>query len=202
MRKLLDIEGPVIGFLEKGGQLIVLSVLWLLGCIPVITACASTAALYETVRLTVREEQGSAAKNFWAAFKRCLPSGILLTLLLLAGFAIPEGICILVLRSTYPGGLLGGVMVLNAFVCLYAPAVLATFGQGAAVTWKRAFVLSLQFAHYTLLLLLGTVSLALLQIYVFPMGLCLVLPGAWCWCSSFLLERAMGRGAGKRNETK
>ena len=202
MKKLLDIEGPVIGFLEKGGQLILLSVLWLIGCIPIFTACTSTAALYDAVMVTVRGEQGTAEKTFWLSFKRCFPAGCLLSLLLLAGFAIPEGICVLVLHKAYPGGLLGGIMVLNAFVCLYAPAVLAAFRQGAMATWKRSFVLSLRFAHYTLLLLLGTVSLALLQIYVFPMGFCLVLPGAWCWCSSFLLERAMGRGAEEKDEMK
>lgn len=46
MRKLLDIEGPVIGFLEKGGQLIVLSVLWLVCCLPVVTIGAVHHFLY------------------------------------------------------------------------------------------------------------------------------------------------------------
>ena len=195
MRKLLDVEGSVIGFLEKCGQLILLSVLWVLGCIPLFTVCASTAALYDAVMQTVRGGEGKTAAVCWECFKRSFPSGCLLSLLLALGFAVPEGICVFLLKRTYPGGLLGALMVLNLFVSLYAPAVLAKFRRGAVETWKLSFVLSLQYAHYTLALVLGTLVLALLQIYIFPMALCLILPGAWCWCSSFLLEKAMHRYA-------
>lgn len=136
MRKLLDVEGSVIGFLEKCGQLILLSVLWVLGCIPLFTVCASTAALYDAVMQTVRGGEGKTAAVFWECFKRSFPSGCLLSLLLALGFAVPEGICVFLLKRTYPGGLLGALMVLNLFVSLYAPAVLAKFRRGAVETWK------------------------------------------------------------------
>lgn len=196
MRKLLDVEGPVIGFLEKCGQLILLSVLWLLGCIPLVTIFASSAALYEAVTSCVRREQGTAAKTFWSSYRRNFPAGCLLTLLLLLGFVVPEGICVFLLNRAYPGGALGTLMVLNAFVCIYAPAVLARFRCSALRTWKLSCLLSLQSAQYTLLLFLGGLTVVALQIYVFPIGLCLILPGAWCWCSTFLLEKAMNRYTG------
>jgi len=41
IRRLLDVEGPVIGFLDKLGQLILVSVLWLLGCVPLVTIAAA-----------------------------------------------------------------------------------------------------------------------------------------------------------------
>lgn len=202
MRRLLDVEGPVIGFLEKCGQLILLSTLWLLGCIPLFTICASTAALYDSVMGTVRGEEGKTAAAYWESFRRNFPAGCLLWLLLALGFAIPEALSIFLFRRVNPTGLPGVLMVVNLFVCIYAPAVLAKFRRGAGESWKIAFVLSLQYAHYTLALVLGTLVLVLLQIYVFPMALCLILPGAWCWCSSFLTERVLCRYRdGKRNDT-
>ena len=70
IRKLLDVEGPVVDFLEKCGQLIVLSALWLLCCIPVVTLCASSAALYDGVFQTVRKQEGNAIKTFFSSIKR------------------------------------------------------------------------------------------------------------------------------------
>lgn len=193
MQRVFDSEGPVISVLEKCGQFILLSVLWLLCAIPLVTFCASTAALYEAVMRTVREGEGNSGRIFWNAFKKYLPRGVVLSVVLLAAFAVLEGISVVLLGSVYPRGMVGILMVLNSFALVFASPVLVRFGGGIGDTLRFSFVLSLQYAHYTLLLLLGTVMLMLLQIFVFPMALVLVLPGVWCWCSSFLLEKAMSR---------
>ena len=86
IRKLLDVEGPVVDFLEKCGQLIVLSALWLLCCIPVVTLCASSAALYDGVFQTVRKQEGNAIKTFFSSIKRNFLRGIALTVILLLAF--------------------------------------------------------------------------------------------------------------------
>ncbi len=200
IQKLFDNEGPVIVTLEKCGQLILLSVLWLLGTVPLVTACASTAALYETVLRTVRGPEGNTARVFWTSFKRYLPKGVVLSIVLLGVFAALEGVSVTLLDSVYPRGVIGVLMVLDSFAAVYAAPVLVRFGRGVGDTLKLSFVLSLQYAHYTLLLLLGTVALAALQVFVFPMALVLFLPGAWCWCSSFLLEKAMSRYSGQKKE--
>lgn len=193
MKKFFDLDGPVIGVLEKCCQMIVLSVLWLLTSIPVITLVASTAALYDGVLQTLRGKQGSTARIFWCSFKKNLLRGGGLGMILAGTFLALEAASIWLMNSVYPSGVVLVLMILNAFVGVFAPPILARTGQNIAGVWKGAFVISLQFAHYTLVLLLGTVALIVAQFFVFPMALVCILPAAWCWCCSYLTEKALRR---------
>ena len=44
--KLLDPDSPIMSFLARVADLVILNVLWLLCCLPVVTAGASTTAMY------------------------------------------------------------------------------------------------------------------------------------------------------------
>lgn len=193
MEKLFDSEGPVIGFLEKCGQLIVSSVLWLLGCVPVVTAAASTAALYDAVVLAVRKQQGSAHRIFADSFRRNLLRGTALTVIFLLAAALLEAASLYLFHTPYPTGIAGVLMILCFFTMTFAAPVLAISKLGILAICRLSFVISVQYAHYTLLVVLGTAALVLLMLFVLPMGLILILPGVWCWCCSFLLEKAMKR---------
>ena len=57
-----------------------LSALWILCSIPVVTIGASSIALYDTVAHCFRYNEGGMAKRFFGTFKRELRRGILLTL--------------------------------------------------------------------------------------------------------------------------
>ena len=193
MKKLLDVEGPVFGFLEKCGQLIVLSVLWLLGCLPVITLCSSCGALYRGVTLSVRGGQGSTVKEFWKGFRENLLTGIALSLILLGALAALEGISIYLFGSVMPTGVICVLMILDLFLLVYTGPVMDRFRLGVVETIKLSFVLSLQYAHYTFVFLIGTLALAVLQVYILPMATILFLPGLWCFVCSFLMEKALNR---------
>ena len=86
MENILNIDGPLLAFLNKTGQLIALSVLWLLCCIPVITIPAATTALYYAVCKSIRFDTGSAVKEFIRSFRanclRCMAAGIPVALLM------------------------------------------------------------------------------------------------------------------------
>lgn len=198
IRKLFDVEGPVVDFLEKCGQLIVLSALWLLCCIPVVTLCASSAALYDGVFQTVRKQEGNAIKTFFSSIKRNFLRGIALTVILLLAFGGLWLGSAAVFHMARPTGIFLVLMILISLTAVYVPAVMVRFPYGVGDVLKLSFVLSLQFTHVSLLLALGTVVLTALQIYVFPMSMILILPGVWCWCGSFLLEKAVSRYSGKR----
>lgn len=195
MRKLLDIEGPVFGFLEKTGQLILLSVLWLLGSLPGITLCTSCAALYHGVTQSVRRGLGNAVKAFCSSFRKNLVSGMVHSVILVGALAGLECISIFLLHSVVPTGVVCVLMILDLFVLLYAGPVNARFHMGVLETLKLSFVLSLQYAHHTFVFLIGTLALTVLQVYVFPMAMVLFLPGVWCLVISFLMEKALNRYA-------
>lgn len=68
--------GNIFRFDSKFGQLLskiadcaALSLLWLVFCMPVITAGAATSALYYTAVKVLRKDEGAVVKEFWHALK-------------------------------------------------------------------------------------------------------------------------------------
>lgn len=62
-------------------DLVGLTFLWVIGCIPIVTIFTSTAAMYHTVVTCVRGGKAGITAEFKAAYLRNLKQGILLTLL-------------------------------------------------------------------------------------------------------------------------
>ena len=76
-------DNKVLQVLAVMGDLMLLNVLWLLCSLPVITAGASTTALYYTTLKMVRKKESYPAKMFLHAFRQNLKQGIWMTLLLI-----------------------------------------------------------------------------------------------------------------------
>ncbi len=70
MRSLLNPENPAMRFLTKIGYAICLNFLWFICCLPVITAGASTTALYAVTQKMVRDEEGNIFSAFFIALKQ------------------------------------------------------------------------------------------------------------------------------------
>ena len=67
--KLLDPDSPIMSFLARVADLVILNVLWLLCCLPVVTAGASTTAMYHVVRHLQEESTSSVTRDFFRSFK-------------------------------------------------------------------------------------------------------------------------------------
>lgn len=80
------IFNPENGFYQVTGKMVdlfLLSVFWLLCCIPVVTIGPSTAALYNTVARCIRGSERNSWGMFFRTFRENLKVGILTTLVLL-----------------------------------------------------------------------------------------------------------------------
>lgn len=204
-------EGPLIGFLQKVGVLIVLSVLFLLCSLPVVTMGAAASALYYAVAKSVRRERGYPTKEFFSAFKRNLKNGTILTVIFggLAALILynrevlwrasggEQGTIARIIPIGSDGGILtlymvyDGILLFLAILAVYLFPILSRFAMKLLDIVKLSFVISLRFFYFTVPLVLGTGILIYLQWKVLPMPTILVLPGVWTYLSSFLLERAM-----------
>ena len=67
--KLLDPDSPIMSFLARVADLVILNVLWLLCCLPVVTAGASATAMYHVVRHLQEESISSVTRDFFRSFK-------------------------------------------------------------------------------------------------------------------------------------
>ena len=171
MRKLLDINNPIMRGLVAIFDLIVLSVLWVIFSLPVVTMGAASAALYHAVYHHVRKGEDYLFNSFWSAFRENFKRQTLcwlVPLALLAWLTVDA----IILRSMYLGGkplgwLYYAVLAIIAFVSVwtvYLAAYGARFNGTVKEVLKYSFIL---FRAHPLLMLsvmvlvLGGIALAL-----------------------------------------
>ena len=103
MRRLLDINNPIIRFLTAVFDLMALSVLWVVFSLPVFTMGAASAALYSAVYHHVRKGEDYLWNSFWTAFKENFKRSTPAWLVALTILAFLGGDALL-LRSLILGG--------------------------------------------------------------------------------------------------
>lgn len=77
LESLFNPDNPLMRTINKIIDLVVLSLVWTLGCLPVVTAGVSCSALYYAVVKAVRRDRSHAVREFWRSFKSNLKKGIL-----------------------------------------------------------------------------------------------------------------------------
>ncbi len=195
MRRIFDPDGLLwkpLGFL---GELVILSLLWTLCSIPLVTIAPASAALYDTtVHVLRRKDESVPFHRFFAVFRRELKQGVLTTLL----WAGLLGLAALALRGAmrlFPGfaergALVSLVAVLIAFFALGALCWLfptlsrftLSFGALQSVSLRLALGYSLRSA--AMALIWGAALYFSLR-YVFSLFL---LPGGAALLCSYLIE--------------
>lgn len=84
MRNLLNPEGKMMLFFTKLAYSAYLNVLWFICCLPVITAGASTAALFYVTLKVAKNEEGNLTRSFFRAFSQNFRKATVIWLILLA----------------------------------------------------------------------------------------------------------------------
>lgn len=70
MSKLFNLENPVWNFLGKLVDMMILTGLWLICCIPVVTIGASTTALYSVTLKMAENKEGYIVSSFSVHLKK------------------------------------------------------------------------------------------------------------------------------------
>ncbi|MGN0406088.1 MAG: YesL family protein [Bariatricus sp.] len=83
-----QVDNPFNNFMTKVFDVVLLDILFLIGCIPIITAGASASALYYMTMKMVRDEEGGIIKGFFGAWKENLKKSIPIFLIFAAGVSI------------------------------------------------------------------------------------------------------------------
>ena len=88
MKELFNLNSPWVKRFAMLTNLVCLNILWLVCCIPVITAGAATSALYHTVFLYHNKEDDAVLRPFFRAFRTNFKQSTLLFLPLLAALVL------------------------------------------------------------------------------------------------------------------
>ncbi len=194
MRTLLDIDNPVIRFIIKIFDCMVLSVLWTVFSLPIITMGASSTALYAAIYHHIRKEEGYLWSSFWKAFKENFKRSTLswLPLLAMMAFLIYDIVVLrAIIQSGNPFGRLFGVVL----VILLVAAVWAQFLAAYCARFQGGVKDMIRFSFYLMmahpLRTLGVLAViwgSIALILVVP-GLAALLPAVACWISSIFIEQ-------------
>lgn len=194
MKQLLDINNPVIRFIIKIFDCMLLSVLWTVFSLPIVTMGAASTALYSAVFHHIRRDEGYLWSSFWTAFKENFKRSTLAWLPMLAMilFLLYDAMALrLLIQNGNPMGRLFGVIV--ALICVsaawgaYLAAYCARFQGGVKDVLRFSFFLMLSHPLRSLAVMIAVLgSLAL--VLMVP-GMAILLPAVALWISSVFIEQ-------------
>lgn len=164
MSKLFRMDSPLMRFLTKIADLMVLNILFCVTSIPLITIGASWTALYSVTLKMVRDEEGSVSRSYFRSFRQNFRQATLLWL----GVLVVLALLVLDIRvlngmagGTVPGLLRVGVEILallGIMVLQYLFPSLARFEASLADTLKNACVMALAYLPKTALMTAAAVG--------------------------------------------
>ena len=184
-------KNPLFSFLNLLGQLILLSILWTVCCLPIITVGASTVALYYTVVKVLRRNQDSLSAAFFRGFRNNFLQSLNINMVFLCYFGILAYFAIPRLSAARSGADIGfyalvGLAILGALPLSFVyPTISRFYHKGGALVRFLLMVIG-KHPHIVLgctLLLAAGILLALSN----PAAL-LFVPGVVCYVQSLLLE--------------
>lgn len=157
-------DSPLMRFLTKIADLMVLNILFCITSIPLITIGASWTALYSVTLKMVRDEEGSVSRSYFRSFRQNFRQATLLWL----GVLVVLALLVLDIRvlngmagGTAPGLLRVGVEILallGIMVLRYLFPSLARFEASLADTLKNACMMALAHLPKTALMTAAAVG--------------------------------------------
>jgi len=207
MKDLFSFDNGIFTFLSKICDLLFLSILWLLFCIPIFTIGPANTALYYTTVKVIRRERGYMSrefvKSFRANFKQGAIAGVLLTII----FAILIFDLIWswgTWKTSSKGTILFGLFMAITFMVfcfsLYVFPVLSRFDMKFKQLLKVSALMSIKHILYTLGIAITTIA----SMYLVASWLILIfiLPALTVYINSFLMERVFKKYMPKTDDAK
>lgn len=159
MNNLLNLDGPIMRLINKIVYSVYLNILWFICCIPIVTAGASTTALFYVTLKIAKNEEGNLTKAFFHSFKENLKQGTIIWLILL-GLGIVLGIDGYVLYHmrfenvfwTLCTAFFIIAVVAYTIVLMYIFPLLARFDNTVSAMFKNALFMGIRFLLCTIVM--------------------------------------------------
>lgn len=176
-RSIFAPDTPLMITMTQITDCIFLSIFWLLGCFPVVTAGAATAALYDAVWRGFRKGDKHMWKRFLHSFRQNLKPGLIPTVVFLAVTAVLVWTAVQLWNSAVYGDISWAVFAAAAFVMVVMAGMgsilfpmLSRFENPVSVLFANTFRLGMARLPLTVGLgMLNTATALLCVRYVFPL---------------------------------
>ena len=197
MSSLFDLDAPIWVFMGEVADVIILALLWWIGCLGIITMGASTTALYYVLGKKVRKETTYVAKDFFKSFRQNFRQSIPLSILTMIGWMsfilycsfVIEGIFFpdqsSSLKWTLPITILFGFELFN--ITAYLWALLSRFDMHSGSLLRSALIMTHKHL-ITTFMNLGVIMLTVFCIIKFPFAI-VIAPSVIVWGQSFMIQK-------------
>lgn len=156
----------------KISDLMILNFLWIICSLPIITIGASTTALYNMTLKVIDETEGYLFKNFLKAFTQNFKKATIIWIgVTFVSFIIGVNLTFWIQFKSITGYITVSIIIFISFLFLliniYLFPILASFNRTIKETIKYAFIFSIKYLPYSLIVIL--ISLIFVSIIViFP----------------------------------
>ncbi len=207
MSGFFSIDSPLFTFLGKACDVMFISLIWFVSCLPIVTIGPATTALYYVIVKVIRRDRGYIFREYCRSFKENFKVGIisgLIFLLLAVVLIIDYNFSIQMMQQNSMAGTLFfavycAIVLACLFTLMFIFPILSRFTVTVKGLFKTAFFMSVRHFPTTLLLILifaAAVAGCLLTV----VGVA-VIPAAACLLSSFLIERVFKKYMPKPEES-
>lgn len=160
--KKFDIDSPIMNFLSRVANLLLINIITLILIAPVITAGAAFTAMYYSCLKIRRDEDSGILKAYFHSFKMNFKEATIIWLIMIISVCIPAGGLTYYLQT---GGeqmaikiLLSGVIFLLFFCYTMTFPVLSRFSNSVAGTIKQGVMMSLSNPPRSFLIMVATLT--------------------------------------------
>lgn len=159
MNKLFDLDSPIMRFLSRVADMVILNLLVMVCCIPIITVGAAFTAMHYVLLKIVRDEEGYLIKGFFKSFVQNFKQATLIWLLMLVVVIVFVGDWFIFSYSgvAFPKALIIGVIAISIvvlMVAMYVFPLLARFDNTIKHTIHNAALLAFANLPRTILMLI------------------------------------------------
>lgn len=178
--KILQFDSPLMRFLSKLADFLIIDLLTLFLCVPIITGGAAITALNYCALKIVRDDEDGIFKMYFRSFKQNFRQSTVIWLicLLVGGFLGFDFYMLYADENSIAGYLFWGLVLAAALLLFLMSTVFlvqSKFVNPVLKTIKSAFVLSLRNFPITLLVVLSMIAIPVLCFFApvaLPIGLC------------------------------
>lgn len=191
--KFFSLENPVWKFVGNLADFFLLSCLWYLCSLPVVTIGASTTALYYVTLKMARDQEGNLIPSFLHSFKENLRQA---TILWIGYLAVGVLLVLDFLIGLQRGSIFGGSMMITSAVLMFLWGLFVTMlfpliarcANTTSALFKMGIAMALRNFLPVLSALMVTLAFAAVGVLVFWPVL-LVAPGLAAYCNSYIMNR-------------
>jgi len=208
MGRFFNVDNGFFSFLSKVCDIIFLSVVYIILCIPVITIGPATTALYYATVKVIRRERGYLFREFFKSFKLNFKRGAIIGVILTIVYVI-LAVDLVTAWASITGesssnsilfGVYIAITVIVSGFSIYVYPVLSRFELTVKQLVKTVFFISMKHLPSTIIMLLitaaGVVGCIIIPLLIF------VVPAAITFLNSFLMERILKKYMPKSENTE